>query len=159
MCAIFYGVKCMNNNEYYIKKALELAYEAYQNNEIPVGAIIVKDDIIIGSAYNSKDKDKIVTKHAELLAIENASKHLGDWRLNGCTIYVTMEPCPMCASAIQQARVDKLVYGCSSNIDDNNKILYSILQNSSYNHTVKIEGKILEEECSKLIKDFFALKR
>lgn len=65
----------------------------------------------------------------------------------------------MCASAIQQARVDKLVYGCSSNIDDNNKILYSILQNSSYNHTVKIEGKILEKECSKLIKDFFALKR
>ena len=149
----------MYSDEYFMKKALLLAKEAYNNEEIPVGAVIVKDNVIIAEAYNQKDSAKMVTKHAELIAIEKASIVQEDWRLCDSTIYVTMEPCPMCAGAIQQARLKRVVYGCSSNIYENTKIINKILQNPQYNHYVDIKKGVLEEECSNLIKHFFKSKR
>jgi len=149
----------MNSDEYYMKKVLELAFMAQKSSEIPVGAIIVKDEKIIAEAYNQKDTKKIVTKHAEIIAIEQANITEKDWRLCGATIYVTMEPCPMCASAIQQARIKRLVYGCSSNIRENTVIINKILKNPKYNHSVEITSGVLEKECSELIKNFFKLKR
>lgn len=147
------------NNEYFMNIALKLAEQAFKENEIPVGAIIVKDNKIIAEAYNKKDSTKLVTQHAEIIAIETASKNLNDWRLNDCTIYVTMEPCPMCASAIQQARITKIVYGCSSNISDNCKIINDILQNPKFNHQVIVEHGTLKKQCSEIIKKFFKQKR
>ena len=119
----------MCDDEYFMKLALEQAKFADIEDEIPVGAVIVKDNVVIAAAYNQKDKEKLVTRHAELLAIEKASAKLNDWRLNDTIIYVTLEPCPMCASAIQQARINKVVYGCDSNITDNRQIIEQILQN------------------------------
>ena len=159
MCAIFFGVIYMNIDEFFMEKALLLAKEAFNNDEIPVGAILVKDGIIIAEGFNNKDNQKKVTKHAELIAIETASNILHDWRLCDTTLYVTMEPCPMCASAIQQSRIKRLVYGCSSNNSENEKIINLILQNSKYNHKVEITKNILEQQCSKIVKDFFKQKR
>ena len=149
----------MNKDKYYMQIALDTAKKAFDNNEIPVGAIIVKNDEIISIAHNQKDSSKIVTKHAEIIAIEAANLKFNDWRLNECTIYVTMEPCPMCAGAIQQSRIKRLVYGCKSNIDENSEIIQKILKNNIYNHQVSIEKGILEEECSNILKDFFKNKR
>lgn len=149
----------MYEDEYFMQRALFLAKEAAKNEEIPVGAVIVKNNKIIAEAYNQKDSTKLVTKHAELIAIEKASIVEKDWRLCDATIYVTMEPCPMCAGAIQQARIKRLVYGCSSNIHENTDILNKILQGEQYNHQVIIDKGILENECSSIIKDFFKTKR
>jgi len=148
----------MYDDEYFMKRALCLAKAAYRDKEIPVGAVIVRNNQILAEAYNQKDIAKLVTKHAELIAIEKASIVEKDWRLCDTTIYVTMEPCPMCASAIQQARIKRLVYGCSSNIHENTEIINRILQNEQYNHNVTIEKGILENECSNLIKNFFKSK-
>lgn len=149
----------MNIDEFFMKKALSLAKDAYNNDEIPVGAVLVKDGCIISEGFNNKDNQKNVTRHAELIAIEKASNKLNDWRLCDTTLYVTMEPCPMCASAIQQSRIKRLVYGCSSNNEENEKIINLILKNSKYNHSVELTKNILEKQCSKIIKDFFKQKR
>lgn len=149
----------MNNNEIFMRLALKQAELAKSENEIPVGAVIVKDNKVIATAYNQKDKKKLVTKHAELIAIEKASKKLNDWRLNDTEIYVTLEPCPMCASAIQQSRIKKVVYGCDSNTIGNKQIIEQILQNNNYNHQVMIENGVLSDECSLIIKNFFISKR
>ena len=147
------------DDNYFMRIALSLAKQAFVEDETPVGAVIVKDNKIIAEAYNKKDSTRLVTKHAELIAIEQASKRLNDWRLNDCVIYVTMEPCPMCAGAIQQSRINRLVYGCSSNVSENTRIINEILQNKMYNHQVIIENGILDSDCSKLIKSFFKNKR
>ena len=149
----------MYTDEYFMQLALELAKKAYYEDEIPVGALIVKENKIIGQGYNQKDTEKLVTKHAELIAIEEASKNINDWRLNDCVIYVTLEPCPMCASAIQQSRIKKVIYGCSSNVIGNETIITNILQNKNYNHQTLIKKGILHENCSILIKNFFKNKR
>lgn len=149
----------MDIDEFFMKKALLLAKEAFDNDEIPVGAILVKDGSVIAEGFNSKDSQKKVTKHAELIAIESASNQLSDWRLCDTTLYVTMEPCPMCASAIQQSRIKRLVYGCSSNNIENEKIINLILQNAKYNHSVEITKNILDKQCSKIVKNFFKQKR
>ena len=149
----------MFDDEYFMQRALKLAKQAKKENEIPVGAVIVKDNQIIAEAYNQKDSLKLVTKHAELIALERASNMINDWRLYDTTMYVTLEPCPMCAGAIQQSRIKRLVYGCSSNVEDNSKIIEQILCNNKFNHQVLVDNGILEKECSKIIKDFFKSKR
>ena len=137
--------------------ALKEAKRAYSYDEVPIGAVIVKNGEIIAKGYNKKVKTNNVIKHAEIVAIEKACKKLNNWRLNECTIYITMFPCPMCASAINQARFKKIVYGTIPNLFDKN-IVDNILNDKNYGLPVEIYGGILEDECALLIKKFFSEK-
>ena len=123
----------------FMETALKEEKKAYDINEVPVGAIIVKDDIIISKAHNMKEIKKNVLKHAELIAIEKASKKLRDWRLNDCILYTTLFPCPMCASAIQQSRIKKIVYLNDDTNSITKNISLQILNNINMNHQVEIE--------------------
>lgn len=142
------------DKEYFMKEALKEARKAYNKEEIPVGAVIVKDGQIIGRGHNLKETKKNTIKHAEIIAIENASKKLGAWRLEECQIYVTLEPCTMCAGAIINARIDKVFIGTE---DSKTGACGSVLNIFEYpfNHRVEIEKDIMKEQCEKIIKDFF----
>ena len=142
----------------YMKVALDEARIAYDNNEVPVGAVIVKDNKIIAKAHNLKRNSNNIMNHAEIIAIMEASEYLGDWRLNDCDLYVTLEPCPMCAGAIEQSRIRKIYIGSKSNIMCNENVIKEIMQNGDYNHHVEIEY-INNEDCSKILTSFFANKR
>ena len=131
-----------------MKEALKLALKAYSEDEIPVGAVVVKDNKIIGCGYNQKEKYKNPLMHAELIAIEEACNYIGDWRLNDCEIYVTLEPCQMCMGAIVETRIKKIVYGITKEkqmFDDKKDI--------------NIHGAVLEEECLEILQEFFKNKR
>lgn len=154
MCTFIFGVKVMK--EEYMKIALNEAKKSFDKNEVPVGCVIVKNDKIIAKTHNLKEKYKSVLYHAELLAIRKASKKLKNWRLNGCELYVTLQPCPMCSSAIKQARISKIYYGVDNK---NNEISNKILVEKDINSNVNIEEKICEKECKKIIVDFFKNKR
>ena len=145
------------NNEY-LNIALSEAKKAFNKNEVPVGAVIVKDGKIIAKAHNLKSITNLIFNHAEILAIKKASRVIGDWRLNECEMYVTLEPCPMCASAIQQSRIKKLYIGSKSNLKSNENIIKTILQNDEYNHYVEVEY-LNSNECSVILTEFFLLKR
>jgi tRNA(adenine34) deaminase len=133
--------------------ALNEAKKAYAKREVPVGAVIVKDDIVIAKAYNLREHKKTSLAHAEILAIEKACKKLKSWRLDGCTMYVTLEPCMMCAGAITQSRIKKVIIGA---LDDKNGVVESIAKVFDIKTTTKVEYEIdNEEECSKIISDFF----
>ena len=134
---------------YYMNKAIIQANKALKHNEVPVGAIIVKNNKIISQAYNKREKNKDVTKHAEIIAISKACKKLKNWRLDDCILYTTMEPCMMCAGAIEQARIKKIVYGVK-----NDK--YGCINNLK---TAKIISQICENECRNLIQSFFKKRR
>ena len=136
-------------NEYYMKMALKLAKKALKYNEVPVGAIIIKDGKIIAKAYNKKEKTHNVTKHAEIIAISKACKKLKNWRLENCEMYVTMEPCMMCSGAIEQSRLKKIVYGVKN---DN----YGYVHNLK---NIKIISQICEKECKELVQSFFKKRR
>lgn len=154
MCTFIFGVKIMK--ESYMKIALNEAKKSFNKNEVPVGCIIVKNNKIIAKTHNLKEKHKSVLYHAELLAIKKASKKLKNWRLNGCELYVTLQPCPMCSSAIKQARISKIYYGVDNK---NNEISNKILVEKDINSNVNIEEKVCESECKKIIVDFFKNKR
>lgn len=139
----------------YMKMALTEAEKAYKKNEIPVGAVVVFENKVIGKGHNLKDSTGIVTNHAEIIAIQKANKKINDWRLNDATIYVTLEPCPMCASAIQQSRISKIVYGASSNKKHNKNINDLILNNEYSNHQVSVIKSDLADECERLLNSFF----
>lgn len=145
--------------EHFMRMAIAQAKEALKIDEVPIGAVIVKGDEVIAAAYNSKEQDKCALKHAELIAIERASRAIGDWRLNGCDIYVTLEPCPMCAGAIINARMDNLFFGAYDYKAGCCGTLYNIPQDERFNHRVQVEGGILQEECGGLLSDFFKTKR
>ena len=141
--------------EKFMKDALKEAKKAYQKDEVPVGAVIVKDGKIISRAYNLKESKKDTTCHAEILAIKKASKRLESWRLEGCSMYVTLEPCPMCTGALIQARIDKVVIGT---MDYKTGACGSVLNLSNdykFNHKLDIETGIMKEECEKILQDFF----
>ena len=142
----------------YMKRALRLARLASDAGEVPVGAVIVKGGEIIAEAHNLRQTGKVATAHAELLAIEDACRKLGTWRLSGCTLYVTLEPCPMCAGAIINSRIDRVVYGVK---DAKAGCLGSVLNFNSYpfNHAFEITGGVLEEECRNVLTEFFKVKR
>ena len=148
----------MDNDIKYMKIALKEAQKAYNKGEIPIGAVIVKDDNIIAKAYNLKESKQQSTKHAEIIAIEKASKKLNNWRLLDCTLYVTMFPCPMCASAINQARISRLIYGTIPEYADQQTV-NKILSDKNYGLPVDKTGGILEKECLELIQKFFVKKR
>jgi len=132
----------------YMNEALKLAINAFEEDEIPVGAVIVKDDKIIGCGYNQKEKTGNPLKHAELIAIEEACKNVGDWRLNDCEIYVTLEPCQMCMGAIVETRIKKVIYGISKSD-----------QMFNDKKDINIIGGILEDECLEILQKFFQIKR
>lgn len=136
-------------NEYYMNIAIKEAKKAYKYEEVPVGAVIVKDNKVIAKAYNKKEKTKNVTKHAEVIAISKACKKLKNWRLEDCIIYVTMEPCMMCSGAIEQSRIKKIVYG---------------VKNENYGFTdqlknIEIISQVCEKECRELVQSFFKKRR
>lgn len=133
-------------DELYMKEALKEANKAFEKGDVPVGAVIVKDGKVLSRAYNKKEETKDVTDHAEIIAIRKACKAIDDWRLNGCTIYVTLEPCSMCMGAIQQARIEKVVYG-TKNIKDNTT------------KKIDLTSGTLENECSDILKTFFQNRR
>ncbi|MCD7822965.1 MAG: tRNA adenosine(34) deaminase TadA [Oscillospiraceae bacterium] len=146
----------MENHEYYMKCALELAERAYSLGETPVGAIIVKDATgeIVGNGYNLRESAKSPLAHAEIMAIDEASKALGGWRLIGCTMYVTLEPCPMCAGAIINSRLPRVVYGAT---DPKAGSLSSVINlfDLPYNHKPEVISEVMAEECSEILSKFF----
>lgn len=143
----------------YMKEALKEAKKSYKKGDVPVGAVIVKNNKIIAKAHNRKEKDKIATKHAEILAIEKACKKLNNWRLEGCTLYVTLEPCLMCAGAILQSRIEKLVYASDSEKFGFVTSIENILNNKKNNHNVEIIKDICDLESRDLLVNFFKDKR
>lgn len=145
--------------EKYMKVALKEAKKAYLVGEVPIGAVIVKNNVIIGKGYNKKEFKNCSLEHAELNAIKQASKKIKNWRLDGSSIYITLEPCPMCTSAIYQSRIDNIYYGAKSLNTNNSEVIEKILgDNFSNSSKIKIEF-INNTVCSKLISDFFKKKR
>ena len=145
----------MEEKEKFMKIALKEARIAYSKLEIPVGAIIVKNGEIIAKAHNIKEEKMDTTKHAEILAIQKASKKLKTWRLNDCEMYVTLEPCPMCAGALIQARLKKVYIGALDEKTGACGSVLNLLEDYRFNHQVEVEKGICKEECEKNLKDFF----
>ena len=139
----------------FMREALKYAKRAGKINEVPVGAVIVKDGDIISFGYNIKEKKNVATKHAEIIAIERACKALGNWRLTGTTLYVNVEPCIMCAGAIVQARIKMVVYGCADKKFGACESLYNIGSDKRLNHNFTVTKGVLEKESVKLLQDFF----
>lgn len=149
----------MTNEIKYMKAAMREAKKALALDEVPIGCVIVQNDKIIARGYNRRNTDKNALAHAEMAAIRKASKKTGDWRLEDCTMYVTLEPCQMCAGAIVQSRMKKVVIstmnpkaGCAGSV-------MNLLQVAKFNHQVEIERGVLEEECSTMLSDFFRALR
>ena len=141
--------------EKFMKEALKQARLAYNKLEVPVGAVIVKDGKVIARAYNMKEEKNDTTKHAEILAIQKASKKLNSWRLTGCQMYVTLEPCTMCAGALIQSRIDKVYIGTMDYKTGACGSVLNVLKDYKFNHKVEVETGILQEECEKILQDFF----
>ena len=145
----------MQDQDFFMKEALKEAQKAYKKLEVPVGAVIVKDGQIIARAHNQKETKFDTTKHAEILAIQKASKKLGAWRLIDCEMYVTLEPCTMCAGAIINSRIKKVYIGA---LDEKSGAVGSVLnlfKDFKFNHKVEFQTGIMQEECKKILKQFF----
>ena len=147
--------KMTDTDAKYMKEAIRQAKKAYAIGEVPIGCVIVRDGKIISRGYNRRTIDKNTLAHAELAAIKKASKKLDDWRLEGCTMYVTLEPCQMCAGALVQSRIDRVVVGCMNPKAGCAGSILNLLQMPEFNHQVELETGVLEEECSQMMKDFF----
>ncbi len=145
----------MTKDEKYMKEAIKQAKKAALVGDVPIGCVIVHQDKIIARGYNKRNLKKTTLAHAELLAIEKASKKLGDWRLEDCTMYITLEPCQMCAGAIIQARIPKVVVGAMNKKAGCAGSVLNLFQIPQFNHQVIFENGILEEECSEMLSDFF----
>ena len=142
-------------DEKFMKEAIKQAKKAYALDETPIGCVIVHDGKIIGRGYNRRNTDKNTLAHAEIAAIRKASKKLGDWRLEECTMYVTLEPCQMCSGAIVQSRMTRVVVGCMNPKAGCAGSVLNLLQMEEFNHQVDLTIGVLEEECSQLMKQFF----
>ncbi|MFS1516846.1 tRNA adenosine(34) deaminase TadA [Bacillus sp. SCS-151] len=145
----------MNTDEYYMRLALNEAKKAEQINEVPIGAVIVKDNEIIASAFNLREREQRSLAHAELLAIDEACKSIGSWRLENTTLYVTLEPCPMCAGAIVLSRIQRVVYGAKDPKGGCAGTIMNLLDEKRFNHQVEVESGILEKECGSILTTFF----
>ena len=145
----------MEEHEKYMKEAIRLAKKAYRLGEVPIGCVIVYQDKIIGRGYNRRKTDKNTLSHAEIIAIRKASKFIGDWRLEDCRLYVTLEPCQMCAGAIVQARIPEVYIGCMNPKAGCAGSILNILNMPEFNHQAAITTGILQDECSRMLTDFF----
>ena len=139
----------------YMKAALKQAEKALALGEVPIGAVIVEQGRIIGRGYNRRNTDHTTLAHAEITAIRKANRKVGDWRLEGCTLYVTLEPCQMCAGALVQSRIDRVVIGAPSYKSGCGGTLLNILQNSGFNHQVAVDTGLMQEECTEILQRFF----
>jgi len=139
----------------FMKEAIDEALKAYELKEIPIGAVIVRNGEIVGRGYNLKETLKDATLHAEISAIKDACKNLGGWRLPGCTMYVTLEPCAMCAGALVNARVERLVIGAKDYKTGACGSVLNIVQMENLNHQIEVKFGVLEDECANMLKEFF----
>ena len=146
-----------HRDEEYMRLALEEARLAFDEGEVPVGAVIVKDGVVVSSAHNSRENELDISGHAEINAIRKAEKALGRWTLEGCTLYVTLEPCPMCAGAIKQSRLSSLVFGAKD--EEEGAIISAYHIFDADNGSQNVSFGVLEKECSELLKAFFSAKR
>lgn len=146
----------LTEDEKYMKLAIKQAMKAKELGEVPIGCVIVYEGKIIGRGYNRRNTDKNTLAHAEITAINKASKKMGDWRLEGCTLYVTLEPCQMCAGAIVQARIPKVVIGADNPKAGCAGSILNILNHPAFNHHVETVNGVLYDECSRILKEFFS---
>lgn len=151
----------MNNSgdDNYMRRALQLAEHAGSLGEVPVGAVVVFENQIISEGYNLREKRPSALAHAEIEALSQATEKLGRWRLTGCTLYVTLEPCVMCAGALVQARVDRVVYGAQDPKAGAVESLYQVLSDSRLNHRPAVTGGVLAQECGEILSEFFRERR
>lgn len=145
----------MTQDEKFMKEAIRQAKKAYALEESPIGCVIVQDGRIIARGYNRRNTDKSTLSHAEITAIRKACKKVGDWRLEGCTMYITLEPCPMCAGAIVQSRIDRVVVGSMNAKAGCAGSVINLLQMDGFNHQVELETDVLQDECSQMLTEFF----
>lgn len=143
------------NDEYYMKEALKAAQDAYDAGEVPIGAVIVHNGKIIGRGFNRRNTEGNPLCHAEIIAINEAAHFMGDWRIEKCTMYVTVEPCPMCAGAIVQARIPRVVYGAKNPKAGCAGSVLDVLNEPKLNHQVDVTEGVLKEECAAMMKEFF----
>ncbi len=146
-------------DERFMRLAIQQGEIARENGDIPVGAVIICQDRIIGKAYNQREQLNDPTAHAEIIALTQAAEAVGNWRLNGCVIYVTLEPCPMCAGALVLARLDRLIYGCDDPKAGAAGSLYNIVADERLNHRLEVTAGVLAEECSSQLQRFFQNRR
>ncbi len=147
------------NDNYYMGLALEEAQKAYELGEVPIGAVLVMDNQVIASAHNMRESWHDATAHAEVIAIREACNSLRRWRLTGATLYVTIEPCPMCAGALVMSRIDRLVYGSPDYKAGAVESLFNIVQNPALNHRLEVTAGVRADECTAIMKDFFRQRR
>jgi tRNA(adenine34) deaminase len=146
-------------DERFMQAAIREAQIAEENGDVPIGCVIVHQQCIIAKAHNQREQLTDPTAHAEMIAITQAAEHLQSWRLQGCTIYVTLEACPMCAGAMVLGRIDRLVYGCRDPKTGACGSLYNIVQDNRLNHRLEVTAGVLEQDCSEMLSDFFARRR
>ncbi|MCA0984933.1 tRNA adenosine(34) deaminase TadA [Halobacillus yeomjeoni] len=145
----------MNQDEHYMRLAIEEAMKAEKEGEVPIGAVITHHGEVVATGYNQRETSQLASSHAEFIAIERANQQLGSWRLEDCTLYVTLEPCPMCAGAILQARVPKVVYGAKDPKAGCAGTLMNLLEDDRFNHLAEVIPGVLGEECGFMLTDFF----
>ncbi len=145
----------MEDDIKYMQMALAEAGKAYQRAEVPIGAVVVCDDQVVGRGFNLREQTQDPTSHAEMIALREAAANEDSWRLENCQLYVTLEPCPMCAGAVLQSRIKRLVYGASDPKAGAVRSLYQLLDDNRFNHQVEVEAGVLEKESAQLLKDFF----
>src|SRR5881392_1006745 len=146
-------------DEYFMREALGQAQKAYAAEEVPVGAVVVREDKIIGRAHNQVELLKDATAHAEMLALTQAEAAVGDWRLTDCDLYVTKEPCAMCAGALVRTRIRRVIFGCADPSAGAAGSMMNLLQMQSFNHRCQITSGILQKECAAILQDFFRKRR
>jgi len=146
-------------DKHFMQLAIEQAKVAQENGDVPIGAVVVYENQVIGRAYNQREQLKDPTAHAEIIALTQAAAFIESWRLHGCTMFVTLEPCAMCAGALVLGRLDRLVYGCEDPKAGACGSLYNIVQDERLNHRLEITSGVLADECAKLLQDFFSQKR
>ena len=146
-------------DQQYLRAAITAAKIAEENGDVPIGAVIVYQNNIIARAYNQREQLQDPTAHAEIIALTQAAAALENWHLHGCTMYVTLEPCPMCAGALVLSRMDRLVYGCDDPKAGACKTLYNIVQDDRLNHRLEVTTGVLQEQCRRQLQEFFAKRR
>lgn len=149
----------IKDDYYFMERALMQAKTAFRHGEVPVGAVVVKDGKVISRGYNRRESDRDPTAHAELIAMRRAAKKLNSWRLTGCTLYVTLEPCPMCSGVIINSRIDRVVFGAYDAKAGCCTTLYHLCNDERFNHRAEILGGVNEDECGEILSRFFKEKR